>query len=133
MEDLANAIYNLLGLKGTSLLTFLIVLSMVCQLVTRLIPDDATGWKKYVRMVTAAVGLYASSRVTSGITVADAAREIVKAPLDEVTDTAQEVAERVDERIEDVTDEIREVVPAFPGLKRRRDEDGNFLPILGGE
>src|SRR3546814_6754608 len=35
----------------------------------RLIPDDATGWLGFVRKICKLVGLYASNRITSKLTV----------------------------------------------------------------
>lgn len=121
MDELVDKAAQALGLDSTGLIVALVVVSMLSQLVTRLIPDDATGWKGTVRKITSVVGLYASSRITQGITVRDVVKEVAK------VEKIPEVAERVDERVEDAVDVLeleanQRFKPPFPGLQRERSE-----------
>lgn len=132
MENLANQLYEALGLKGTPLVVFLILLSMLCQLITRLIPDDSTGWRKTLRCITSVIGLYASNRITAGVTVTDVVKEVAKVREPEPN---REVMERVDQRIEETVDRApyeregellldQPYRPPFPGFSRTRVQDG---------
>ena len=138
VDSIANAALSVLGMEGTSLLTVFIFVSMLSQLAARLIPDDSTGWLATLKKVCSVIGLYASNRVSSGITVNDIVKEVGKVQQDVYK---PEVQERVDERIEegvasnaedtlDLTPDMR-FKPPFPGLSnRKRDpETGEFLPI----
>jgi len=121
MDDLIDAAAQALGLDSTGLIVALVVTSMVSQLVARLIPDDSTGWKGTVRSIASVVGLYASSRVTKGITVRDVVKEVAK------VEKIPEVAERVDERVEEAVDVLeleanQRFKPPFPGLQSERSE-----------
>lgn len=66
-----------LGLTGLTLLVALMVLSKAANLAARLIPDDATGFKGALRKVCVVIGVYASSRVTSGVSTADVTKGLV--------------------------------------------------------
>lgn len=129
MDQLSDFFFQLIGLKGTSLLVVLIITSMVCQVISRLIPDDATGWRKAVKTIAGVVGLHVANRITTGITIQDVAREIINdLPKRE---RPVELVERVDERISqaeppdelELDDSMRHVVPAFPGLLNRETPD----------
>jgi hypothetical protein len=69
-----------LGIPPSSLVFYLFVLSGLANVTARLIPDDATGWKATVRKVASIVGVYVSSRVTSGVTVNDVAKAALETP-----------------------------------------------------
>jgi hypothetical protein len=82
--DLGATLLNLVpelakvtGVPQGTLLLFLFLLVKGANVTARLIPDDATGWKGAVRNVAALIGLYVSSRVTSGVTVTDAAKAAI--------------------------------------------------------
>lgn len=121
MDELIDKAAQALGLDSTGLIVALVVVSMVSQLVTRLIPDDATGWKGTVRKITSVIGLYASSRVTKGITIRDVVKDVAK------IESIPQVSDRVDERVEDAVDVLelqadQRFKPPFPGLQRERSE-----------
>src|SRR3546814_15226163 len=71
----------------------------------RLIPDDATGWLGFVRKICKLVGLYASNRITSKLTV------------NKIAETTVPIVNELGEQIERVK--------AFPGLPERG-ADGKF-------
>lgn len=77
LDSIADALFNLLGLEGTSLLTVLVAVALVAQLVARLIPDDAGGVLGIVRKIASVLGLYASNRVSSGISLKTIAGAVV--------------------------------------------------------
>lgn len=77
MDQLIDSIARELGLTGVTLLVILLVVSKGCNLVARLIPDNATGWKGVVRKIAAVVGVYVSSRIASGVSTADVAKGLV--------------------------------------------------------
>jgi hypothetical protein len=77
MDNIVDAIAAQLGLTGVTLFVILLVTSKVCNLVARLIPEDATGFKAIIRKVCKVVGLYVSSRVSSGVSVQDVAQGFV--------------------------------------------------------
>jgi len=124
-----------LGLEGTSLLVLLIFVSMICQVVARLIPEDATGWRNVVRVIASIVGLHVANRITGGVTVSDIANEFIKRRDGKKPQTEPEIAEAVDDRIveavehEETADEPLElvdriIIPAFPGrLRSEGDEE----------
>jgi len=139
VKSIADAAFDLWGIKGTSLLTTLLVISMFSQLGARLIPDDAVGWKAKVKMILSVIGLYASNRISAGISVSDVTREVAQARAPRNDEVSARVDDRIDERVEAHADEdVLELThvappPAFPGFQRKQDKDGNFLPIDGDD
>lgn len=128
--DFWDPIFDWLGLDGASVIATLVMISMVCNFIYRLIPDDAEGWLGKVKPIFKVLGLYASNRVTSGVTVNDVARELARVKVDEASERIEEVAERVDERIEEAVTHIP-VAPAFPGLRNReQDSEGRIRPLI---
>jgi hypothetical protein len=77
VDSVGQEILKNLHLTGVSLITVFVLLSMICQMITRIIPDDATGWKCVVRKICAVIGLYVAHRVTSGVSTADVARDVM--------------------------------------------------------
>lgn len=73
MNDLVSLLASLFGVEDATLLALLPLVILVSQLVARLIPNDATGVAALVRKLASVVGLYASSRVTKGVSVTDVA------------------------------------------------------------
>lgn len=69
------------GIDGTTLLATLAFVSIICRLVGNLIPDDKKGWLGVVRNVCQILGLYASNRLTSGVSVNDVARVVADTPM----------------------------------------------------
>jgi hypothetical protein len=70
-------IASVTGLSPATLLLIVGVVISVSNVVTKLIPDDATGGMAILRKITALAGLYVASRVTSGVTANDIARGVL--------------------------------------------------------
>lgn len=81
MSDLIDPIADYFGISGASLLATLAVTSLVCNLIGRLIPDDATGWQSVVRNVAKVIGLSVSSRLTKGVSVSDVAKVLLESRI----------------------------------------------------
>jgi hypothetical protein len=120
-NDPWDAILSWLGIEGSSVLLTLIFVSMISNFLYRLIPDDAVGWKGAIKPILKVVGMYASNRITAGISVNDVARDV-----------QQRVDDRIEEVVDNVEDTVRDIVPAFPGLRNReQNADGSFKPLIG--
>lgn len=137
IDSVARNIGDFLGFDTVNMVTVFIVVSMFCRLIAHLIPDDSIGWRQQVRKICSYIGLYASSRITAGVTIADVAKEVAKKthPDEVKPEVKQAVDERIEEVVKEETLELQEeqiLPPAFPGYARRRDSEGNFLP-LGAE
>ena len=63
-----------LHIAPATLLFWLVTLNVAARAVARRIPDDATGFWGFVRQSAKILGVEVSSRVTSGVTVADVAK-----------------------------------------------------------
>ena len=74
MEEIVLLIAAWLGISPVTLIVMLPASVAVANVVTRVIPDDATGVLRLVRLATKFIGLYAANRVTSGVTVNDVAK-----------------------------------------------------------
>ncbi len=78
-----------LHMAPSQLLLYIGALIATCNIVTKLIPNDAVGWLGTVRKVTAIPAMYVSSRVTSGVTIADvAAASMVTPPIPQKVEAA---------------------------------------------
>lgn len=91
MEDFVLAVAALLGISPVTLIVALPAIVAVANVVTRMIPDDATGVLKLVRLATKFIGLYAANRVTSGVTVNDVAKTFADG-----VQSAQQVKDKLD-------------------------------------
>lgn len=109
-RDILDQIFGWLGLDGSSALALILLISMISNLLYRLIPDDAEGFLGQIKPILRVVGLYASNRISHGVTVNDVAKEAINAQTGAITRKTEEVAQRVDERIEDVVDQIEDRV-----------------------
>lgn len=76
LDALVDSIAFALGFEATSLLALFAVLSLVCRLVGKFIPDDATGTLGVIRRVCKVIGLYVGNRVTRNVSTNDAARAV---------------------------------------------------------
>lgn len=70
----ADTVGSFLGLEPAEVFGVLAVVSLVCRLIGKAIPDDAGGLLGFIRTGCKVLGLYVSNRVTSGISTTDAAR-----------------------------------------------------------
>lgn len=69
------------GLTDTHLLVALLVLSILFNVLGRLIPDDATGVLGVVRKISKILGLYVSNRLSSQTTVNEVAARLQTATI----------------------------------------------------
>ena len=74
MEALVDSIILSLGVEPAILMGVFALLSLVCRLIGKAIPDNATGWKAVARKVCKVIGLYVSNRVTPHTSVNDVAK-----------------------------------------------------------
>lgn len=94
MDQCFDYVTGLMHMDGNTMLTGLIVASVVCQAVGKLIPDDATGWKGVLRKGSKVVGLYVSNRITGNVSVSTIAKAAIAPPVvEEIADKIPEVAE----------------------------------------
>lgn len=113
IEDYIPNLAAWLGVEPSTALLLLAFLVALANLVGRLIPDDATGILGVVRKLCKVIGLYASNRIASGLTVNEVARTTVP------------IIEQVGDQLDKV-ESVVQVVKAFPGLPDRG-PDGKFL------
>src|SRR3546814_2691257 len=78
IEDYIPDLAKLLGVEPSTALLIVGLLIALMNLGGRLIPDDATGWLGFVRKICKLVGLYASNRITSKLTVNKIAETTVR-------------------------------------------------------
>lgn len=77
MNDILTYISQLTGLQPATLVLLGGVIITVSNAVSRLIPDNATGFPGFIRTLTKIIGANVSSRVTAGVTVNDVARSLL--------------------------------------------------------
>lgn len=111
-------IANGVGVSPSSFLAYLGVIILVARLVSRLIPDDATGPLSIVRKVAAFISVDVSNRLTKGVSQTDVTKKLVglaveKKVEDVITDAASKAEALIPEVVQDSS-----IVPPFPGLKR---------------
>lgn len=84
MEQLIYLIAQFFGVRPEVIVALIPTIVFIFNFLARVIPDDSTGFLGFARRACVVLGLYASNRVTSGITVNDLANytkdEIVKVP-----------------------------------------------------
>lgn len=69
-----------LGVTPAIILGYIGVLVAAANVISRLIPDDATGWLHVVRMITKFIGVNVTNRVTSGVTQTDVNKALFRIP-----------------------------------------------------
>lgn len=133
LEDLVPHVAQWLGIQPSTALFFLMVIVSGSNVVSRLIPEDATGFLHFVRVVTKFIGLHVTNRVTGNLTLNDAATLILK-DQGVAVDPAkvQQVEQKIsDVRAADAVDaENADNARLFPGFKagdQPRDATGKFL------
>ena len=113
IEDYIPNVAAWLGVQPSTVLLLIGLTVAIANLGGRLIPDDATGFWGVVRKLCKVIGLYASNRIASGLTVNEVARTTVP------------IIEQVGDQLDKV-ESVVSVVKAFPGLPDRG-PDGKFL------
>lgn len=105
VTQLIPLIANQIGVAPTQLLFYLAVFTTGCNVVSRLIPDDATGWLGQVQRVTKVLGVHVSNRVTEGVKTSDVIKEVVGATVrQEASERIQDLAGQAEALIPEVTD-----------------------------
>lgn len=68
MEQFIPDLAGLLGLDSTTTLMLWLVLMLVANTISKLIPEDATGVRRIVRRVASIIGVHVKNRVHEKIT-----------------------------------------------------------------
>ncbi len=79
-SNIAAQIGQIFGLQPSTLVLLLFVVTTAANVGARLIPNDATGALGVLRKICSIVGVYVSSRVTSGVTLNDVASAAAATP-----------------------------------------------------
>jgi hypothetical protein len=110
LQRMIPDIAKYLNVEPSTVLFYLGVVMVLANLAGRLIPDDQTGFLGRLRELCKVIGVYASNRVTSGVSVNEAAKVVVAAVAE---------SKKPDEPTE--PDEPAPVPPVkiFPGLAER--------------
>lgn len=87
-DQLIPDVAGYLHMQPSSVLFFLGVIITGANALGRLIPNDATGFRGYVRAVCRFIGIVVANRVTSGVTMNDVAMKIIGNSLPESVNTA---------------------------------------------
>lgn len=104
LSFLEHLIPNLAAWLHIQPATLLLYLGLICtgaNLLGRYIPDNATGFWGYVRIVAKVIGMYAQNRVAPGIGHSDVIKDIV----------GQTVKEEVKEEIRDLASDADALIP----------------------
>ena len=80
ISTLAPALANLLGLQPSTLVLLILIITTAARAIGRIIPDDATGAMAVLRRICSVIGVDVSSRITSGVSMADISRAAYKTP-----------------------------------------------------
>lgn len=121
IEAYIPQVAQMLGIEPATALLLVGIIIAVSNLAGRLIPDDKTGVLGMIRTICKFIGLYASNRVASGLTVNEIAKTTVPI-IEHVGD--------VQEQMESKLAGFGEVVQAFPGVGKGPARDpvtGKFL------
>lgn len=107
LEQLIPNLAGWLNVQPATLLLYLTVFCTVSNLIGRLIPDDKLGILGRIRDVAKVLGIYASNRVSTGITTGDVVKSVVGAQIGVSADSLiREGAEQVGSLIPDVIEDI---------------------------
>lgn len=72
--DVFDLIQEIFGISAEQLAIILVVISLVCRVTGKLIPDSATGILGLVRKVVKFVGLQVENRIEPGVTTEDVSK-----------------------------------------------------------
>src|SRR5690606_674889 len=111
IEDYIPNLAAWLGVDPSTALLLVGLIIAIANLGGRLIPDDKTGFVGFVRDACKLIGLYASNRIASGLTV------------NKIAETTAPIVQELDERIEQADTAVKK---AFPGLPDRDPNTGKF-------
>jgi hypothetical protein len=99
--DLIPDIARLLGISQADTLFYMGVLVAAANIVSRLIPDDATGPLGTVQKIAQFIGLHVENRVTKGVTTTDVVKQVV----------GVQVTGRAEEEIKELAGESEALIP----------------------
>ena len=77
---LAPELARMIGVSPSTLVLLLVILIKGANVIARLIPDTATGWKGALRSICALIGLHVASRIAPGMTINDVAKAALETP-----------------------------------------------------
>lgn len=75
-----NEVATVLGIPPAAIPIILGVIYLSAKAISRLIPDNATGWKGTLRNVAGVISVDISSRIAPGITIASVAKAAAVTP-----------------------------------------------------
>ena len=116
--DVNNLVLAAAAVLGVNPVTAVAVLGAVValsNLTGRIIPDDKPGVLGVIRKVAKVIGMYTPNKITSGVSVNDAARTVIEEHT--------RVGDLLDQAIESASSQP---IPPFPGLPPRG-PDGKFI------
>lgn len=128
LDQLIPIIAMWTGLAPSTMLFYLGLVVMGSKLVSRLIPDDASGWRHIVKQVTRVIAVDLSNRVAPGVTQLDIARQTIgKAVEGEAKEQISEMAADAEALIPDVVgDNVRSIArDSLEAMRRRGEIDPN--------
>lgn len=117
MDDIWNQLVGVLGIDPSLLAALIPLLVFGFNAIARAIPEDATGFPKLIRQIAKVLGIYVSSRVTSGVKVTD----VAKIALDKATE--------LDQIQTLLGDNVKAGNPVFRKQPGRDPETGKFTKI----
>lgn len=128
MENLIPIVAAKLGMAPSALLFYIGLMLMVARLVSRLIPDDATGWQGVVHKIARFLAVDVSNRITSGVSQTDIARKVIGTQVSAAADAQiQDLAAEADSLIPEVIgDNVRSIArDSLEAMRRRGEIDPN--------
>ena len=114
-ETLIPDFARFLGVHPSTVLFTIMVVSANAHVIAKLIPDDATGWKSYVRQVCKILGLVVSNRIKEGVSQVDISKQIIGEVLkpstrNKIVGDAADAAALVPQVVDEITDDSPRLV-----------------------
>lgn len=127
MDDIINSLAALFGAEPATIAALIPLFILACNVIARLIPDDATGWLGFANKLFKFLGAQVSNRVASGVTVNDVVAVVAKADVP---------ARESDGKFSSVG-AILDKIDSLHAIKKRQREEGfitgfflTFKPVL---
>ena len=117
-EDMIPHVAQYLNVEPATVLLLVGLIVAISNLLGRLIPDDKVGVLGTIRTIAKFIGLYASNRIASGLTV------------NEIAKTTVPMIEQISEVQESMESKIETATAAFPGFQKKPTRDpatGKFV------
>lgn len=124
LEALIPDLAGWLNVEPATLLLYIGVFCTLCNITSRLIPDDSTGALGYLQRICRILGAHVENRVAPGVKTVDVVKDIVGAHIerraqDKIRDLASDTESLIPDAIERAADEIN-VPPQVAGYLRNR-------------